>query len=262
MRHVPPSLILVSIALMMGATLSVARAEDATALDPLLQEARSAEARFDAKGALALYLRAESLSPDNPKILQKIAQQYSDTTNDTTDPVERKLECTKALGYARRAAELDPKSAVNLLSVAICYGKLATLSDTRTRIEYSRLVKDYAERALAIDPNYDYAHHVLGRWNYEVASLGIGTRIVVKLIYGGLPPASTAEAVRHLRRAIELAPQRPSHRVELGFALLADGQRDAARAEFAQALKMPQVEKYDTEEFRRARAALQDGTRT
>jgi len=44
--------------------------------------------------------------------------------------------------------------------------------------------------------------------------------------------------------------------VELGLALLADGQRDAARATLTHALTLPKTEKYDAEAFARARAAL------
>ncbi len=230
----------------------------ATDLASLLQSARTAEDRFDTKTALTLFLQANTARPNDPLILQKISRQYSDSTADIADVAEKKRLCTEALAYAKRAVDLAPRNAVNVLSLAICYGKLGLYSDTRTKIEYSRLVKDYAEQALALDPNYDYAHHVLGRWNYEVASLGFGTRVIVRLIYGGLPPASTAEAVRQLQRAVEISPHRPAHRVELGFALLADGRRDAARRTFEEALAMPQVEKYDTESFRRAREALAD----
>ena len=230
------------------------------AADPaeLIRQARAAEDRFDTRTALALFLQANAARPNDPGILQGISRQYSDSTADTPDLAEKKRLCTKALAYARRAAALAPRDAVNVLSVAICYGKLALYSDTRTKIEYSRLVKDYAGQALALDPDYDYAHHVLGRWNYEVASLGLATRVIVRVIYGGLPPASTAEAVRQLQRAVELSPQLPAHRVELGFALLADGQRDAARRVFKEALAMPRVEKYDDEAFSRAREALAD----
>jgi Flp pilus assembly protein TadD len=63
--------------------------------------------------------------------------------------------------------------------------------------------------------------------------------------------------VRHLQRAVELSPTLPSHQVELGFALLADGQRDAARATFERALALPIREKYDSEARARATAALQ-----
>jgi hypothetical protein len=97
---------------------------------------------------------------------------------------------------------------------------------------------------------------VLGRWHYEVASLSGATRFVVKLVYGGLPAASTAEAVRHLKRAVELSPTCPAHRAELGLALLADGQNQAAREVLENALSLPPREKYDIEACARARDAL------
>jgi tetratricopeptide (TPR) repeat protein len=225
--------------------------------DPLLRDALAAEARFDSKTALDLFLRLDAARPNDPIILQKLSRQYSDLTLDAPDVAEKKRLCTAALTYAQRAVALRPTDPVNVLSLAICYGKLATYADTRTKIEYSRHVREHAERALALDPAYDYAHHVLGRWHYEVASLGAATRFIVKLIYGGLPNASTAEAVRLLTRATELSPQLPSHRVELGFALLADNQIAAAKTAFEQALALPQQEKYDDEARRRARTALE-----
>ena len=229
----------------------------APAPDALLRDALAAEARFDSKTALDFFLKADATRPNDQFILQKIARQYSDLSFDTKDSTEQKRLCTEALAFAQRSVALDPQNAVNVLSLAICYGKLGALSDTRTKIEYSRHVREHAERALALDPRYDYAHHVLGRWHYEVATLGVATRFIVKLIYGGLPKASTAEAVRLLTRATELSPQLPSHRVELGFALLADGQRDAAKKTFEQALALPKREKYDDEAHARARAALE-----
>ena len=242
---------------MMAPTSSSASTQPPDAVAQIIHDALAAEARFDSKNALALFLRADAARPNDATIIQKISRQYSDLTIDTHDLAEKKRLCTLALEYAQRAVALEPRNAVNVLSLAISYGKLGLYSDTRTRIEYSRFVKQYAERALELDPNYAYAHHVLGRWNYEVASLGAAKRLVVSLVYGGLPAASTAEAVRHLRRAVELAPSVPAHRVELGFALLADGQRAAAREAFQQALTLPSREKYDDEARQRARAALE-----
>jgi Flp pilus assembly protein TadD len=222
----------------------------------LVRDALAAEAKFDSRAALQLFLQADAARPGDPVVLQKIARQYSDLTLDVSDLAEQKRLCTEALAYAQRSVALAPKDPVNVLSLGICYAKLGLYADTRTKIENSRLVKDYAEQALALDPHYSYAHHVLGQWHREVAALGATTRFLVRLVYGGLPAASTAEAVKHLRRAVELSPQFPSHRVELGLALLADGQRAAAKRELEHALALPQREKYDDESWRRARAAL------
>ncbi|HTQ30330.1 MAG TPA: hypothetical protein VMI53_03895 [Opitutaceae bacterium] len=228
----------------------------ADSADALVQRALAAEDRFDSKTALACLLKADAIRPSDPFILQKISEQYSDSVEDLSDPAAQRPLAEKALAYAQRAAALQPNNAVNVLSVAISYGKLSLCSDTRTEIRDSRLVKEYAERALALDPNYDWAYHVLGRWNYELASLGATRRFFAKLIYGGLPPASSTEAVRLLRRAVELAPKTVSHHVDLGFAYLADKQPALARAEFELAAGMPPAEKYDVEEKKRAQAAL------
>src|SRR5207245_1927658 len=123
------------------------------------------EAHFEAKTALILFLEADAARPNDPFILQKISKQYSDSISDVSDPAGKKAFAEKSLAYARRAVALQPKNAANVLSVAISYGKLGLCSDLRTEIECSRFVKDYAERALVLDPSYDWACHVLGRWH-------------------------------------------------------------------------------------------------
>jgi hypothetical protein len=239
------------------AALAFTAALRAADVDTLVTDAAAAEAHFDAKTALDLYLKADAARPNDAHLLQRIARQYSDLTFDLTDPAEQKRYCTLSLSYAQRAYQLAPKVTENALSLAICYAKIGFYSDTRTKIENSRLVKQYAEEALALDPNDDFAHHVLGQWHYEVASVGAAKRLLVKLIYGALPPASTAEGVKHLRRAVELAPDVPAHHIQLGLALIADGQRDAGVHEVKRGLELPRKLKYDDEAKRRGREALE-----
>ncbi len=225
-------------------------------LPSLLAAARVAENRLDPAGALDLLLAADRLQPDNAAILQRISRQYSDLVIDASDDTEKKRLEARSLDYAQRAVALAPNDAVNVLSLAIAYGKLGLLSDVRTRIDYSRRTHDLATQALALAPNYAYAHHVLGHWHYAVAALGPGQRFVVRVVYGGLPPASTAEAVRHLRRATELEPGVAAHFAELGFALQADGQAAAARTAWEHALTLPVRDKYDQDCLARVRTRL------
>lgn len=228
------------------------------AADPgrLVQAALAAEARLDSKQALQLFTQADAAHPDDAFILQKIARQYSDLVVDQTDVAAKKRYAQTALAYAQRAVALKPDDAVNVLSLAVCHGTLAVYSDTPTKLRYSRLVKEEAERALALDPNYAWAHHLLGRWHCEVAGLGAASKFFVRLLYGGLPPASFDEGIRQLRRATELEPDELNHWLELGFAYAAAGQPGAARIQWAHGLAMPSRGKHDEPAKQRAREAM------
>ncbi|MBA4137420.1 MAG: hypothetical protein C0518_08915 [Opitutus sp.] len=220
------------------------------------EEALAAEARLDSARALELFLQMHRAQPDDAFILQKIAQQYSDLVVDQPDLESKKRYARMALEWAERAVQADPTSAINVLSLAVCHGKLATLSDTRSKVRYSRLVREEAERALQLDPNYAWAHHVLGRWHREVAELGSTARFFVRMFYGGLPDASVTEAVTHLERAVALEADNLNHVLELGFASAAAGQPDRARTVWTRGLAMPVRGKHDEAAKQRARDAL------
>lgn len=224
--------------------------------EALINEGLAAEEKLDTRTALERFKEADRLRPDDAFILQKIARHYSDSVVDAGSAEEKRRLAQRALEYAERAFALNPRDPEIVLSLAICHGKLAVYSDTRTKIKYSRLVKEQAEQALALDDTYDWAHHVLGRWHYEVSSLGATTRFFVSLIYGGLPDASAEAAIRHLERAVALAPDTLAHHLELGFAYLAAGRTGDARQAFERGLALPPREKHDVSARERAEQAL------
>jgi tetratricopeptide (TPR) repeat protein len=246
------------VALALCGLIRVAAAPVNTSVEVLIEQAAIAERNLDSAEALALFLRADQERPNDPFILQKIARHTSDSIVDLPpgDVAEKKRRAELALAYAERAVALNPENAENVLSLAVCHGTLAVYSDTRTKIKYSRLVKEESERALALDPNYDWAHHLLGRWHYEVATLGATTRFLVRVIYGGLPDASVDQAIVHLERAVALAPQTSPHHLELGFAYLAAERLDDARNAFNRGLALPSVLKHDDAAKARAREGL------
>lgn len=243
--------------LLFAATLRTANAATAGAdADAILADARAAEEGLDSRRALELYLAADRARPGDADVLQKIARQYSDLIVELSTDDDRRLYAQTALDYARRAVALEPRNPENVLSLAICHGKLAVYSDLRTKIKYSRLVKEDAERALRLDPNYAWAHHVLGRWHYEVATLSATARVLARLFYGGLPPASTTSAIQSLQRAVELEPDELAHHLELGLALAADGKTDKARVQLEKGLALPSRRKHDDAAKARGREAL------
>lgn len=225
-------------------------------LQAQLRKADALDAQLKNKEALAVLLEAEKSAPEDPELLHRIAKQYGLSMDDASNATEKKAAGQKALDYSRRAVAAGPKNAKAHLALAISYGRLAPLLDSKTKIAYSKLVKEEAELSLQLDPTDDLTHHVLGAWNYELANLNAVLRALARVIYGKLPPASNSEAVRYFKQAIAIAPQKVASHVELGRTYLAMGQAELARASLNEGLRLPSREKDDETTKERAREAL------
>lgn len=232
----------------------VARAEDsATAA---MARGDVCDEKLETKEALAAYLEAEKLGRRDSEVLRKISRELALSMPDAGSPEEKRALGEKALAYSQRAVAANPMDPHAQLGLAICYGRVAPFLDNKTKIAYSKLVKEQADKAIKLDPSLDYGYHVLGAWNYELAGLNSVLRVVAKLIYGELPTASYEEAVRNFKKAIELAPNRVVHHIELGRTYAAMGLAALAREELNKGLALPNREKDDPGTKERGRAAL------
>jgi len=126
----------------------------------------------------------------------------------------------------------------------------------KTKIAYSRLVKEYADKALTLDPKNDLTYNVLGSWNYELAGLNPFLRALAGLIYGQLPDASYEEAAKDFQTALRLNPGRLANHIGLGRAYAAMGRTAEARAELERGLAMPDQAKDDPFVKEQARETL------
>ena len=196
-----------------------------------LQKAQSAEKQGDVAGAKAIYDAAGQTETNNAANLCVLARRYCDLTYLTRSAGIQKDLVARALDCAGRAVALEPRNAAAHASAAVCYAKSCTLADIKTELAYSKLFKQEAEQAIALDPKQDVAFYLLGRWNYGIANVGLFSRAYVKMIYGGLPKASFADAVRNFKKACELAPNRIVYHSGLAMAYGAEGEKDLEVAE-------------------------------
>lgn len=235
---------------------SVALTAQAQSVADLLRAGDALDARHRNEEALGIYLKADALQPNHAEILRRIAKQYmQQVVSESRTPENREL-ARKALDYAHQAVKYDPGNANARLSLAICCGKAAFLESARQRIEMSRLIRGEAEAAILLDPKLDYAWHVLGRWNYELANFNTALRFLAEAIYGKFPDASNERAAECFEKAIAIQPDRVIHHVELGRTYAALGWKQKALAELKIGLRLPSREKEDNESKDRARKAL------
>jgi tetratricopeptide (TPR) repeat protein len=224
--------------------------------DALIKQGDALDAKFENQKALDVYLAAQKLGPPNAEILRRIAQEYGELMADTNSDEQKRALGEKALDYAKQSVAADPKDAMAQLALAVCYGRIAPLLDNKTKIAYSRLVKQYADAALALDPNNDLTYNVLGSWNYELAGLNPFLRAIAGFIYGSVPDASYEDAVKDFQKALELNPNRLANHIGLGRAYAAMGKTTEAKAELERGLAMPNVAKDDPFVKQQARETL------
>ncbi len=221
------------------------QADDTDSTIATLAPGDALDLKLQTKESLQLYLELEKNGETGTELLYRIAREYAELMLDTDSKAEKQRLGDIALSYAKRAVASDPTCANAYLAVSICYGRLAYLQDSRKKLEYAREIKSNAEEALRLNPKLDYADYVLGAWNYEMSNLNVVLREMAVVVYGKLPLASNEKAVEYLSQAIELAPQRVAHHIELGRTYVAMGLKDLARSEFEKGLALPSLEKDD-----------------
>ncbi len=231
-------------------------AEDAR-VTALIAQGDAGDAAHDPKAALAALTQAEAIEPQNFGVLLRISKQYTDLVDRTKDKAAAKLCAEKALDYGKRAVALDGENAKAHLNLAICYGKLTDFVGNKTKMEYAKLIRDEAQRSLDLDPTDDYAWHVMGRWHAGVANLNGVLKALASLVYGGLPPGSNEEAVRCLKKAAELAPQRLMHFAELAKVYTLMEKRDLAAQAWHNVLGIRALDAQDEQYQKEARLALE-----
>ncbi len=229
-----------------------------SSLQDLLKKGDDLEQKGDTQGAIKCFLAAEEIAPSDSEILIRLAKQHSDLIFETTGEAEQKKLAEKCLAYGLQAVQASSTNARAHLTVAIGYAKNLPFLDNQAKVNYSRLLKQETEKAIALDPKLALGYHILGCWHSEVASMGMLMKGLMKLVYGGLPKASNELAVQNFSKAVELDPARIIHRWELAKVYLATGKKDKAIDEIKVCLALKPHDKDDAEAKKSAEKKLKD----
>lgn len=167
--------------------------------------------------ALAQFTAAIAADPTHYEALWKASRSEVDLAEVTSNPAA--LESLLAAGrrHAEAAVRARPSAAEGHFSVARAAGRRALSAGIRERIRLSRIIRDAALAALAIDSAHPGALHVLGMWNAEVMRVNGLSRIIARTFLGAdvFDQASWAEAQRLLESAVQHDPGRIVHRLDL-----------------------------------------------
>jgi tetratricopeptide (TPR) repeat protein len=222
----------------------VAKSQD---ISPLIRKADQLDAQERTDDAIEVLKQAEKISPNNPALLVKLSQDYSDKLDEAKDRSQKLAFAKLSLEYAKKAVHEAPNNAAAHVCLSIAYGKMTDFTDNKTKMDYSKIVKSEAEKAVELNPKNDMALLILARWNFDMATLNPILKAIAQTMYGQLPPASKDLAIEYFQKATAAAPEKIIHHAEYAQALEAMGKTKEARVEW---LKVKQLKPTDAEDRR------------
>lgn len=194
----------------------------------LLQEAIQAESAMQEEQAFLKYKGLLQLQPGNLQALCKSSELASKLGHRLKSKAEQLKLYEEAVQYAKRALKVNPASADANFVMAVALGRMALVSSGEEMITAVKDIKKFADKAVMLDPADFRGYHVLGKWYYEISSLGSFKRLAVRVFYGAFPEASFQLAARNYEASLRLNPAFNLNYLELAKVCLKTGQQQRA----------------------------------
>jgi tetratricopeptide (TPR) repeat protein len=181
-------------------------------------------------GALAHYQAALRADSNNYVALSRGAYAAVEAGKASGDKAKTSQLYNTGEQLARRAVQVRPADAEGHFALAAAIGRRAQTMGSRDRVRFAGEVRNHALEALKYNPRHAGALHVMGMWNAEVMRLNGMARFMAKNFLGGrvFESANWNDAQRYLEQAVQIEPDRLSHRIDLAGVYLDRG--DKARA--------------------------------
>ena len=161
--------------------------------------------------------RAQAVDTTNYDALIKAAHAAVDSGEFNPSEEQRKTLYKNAERYARLAVAANPNDAEGHFQLARAIGRNALTMGTRDRVKFAAEVREQALSALKANPRHAGALHVMGEWNAQVMRLNGFSRMIAKNFLGGkvFGEANWENAQKYLEQAVEIEPNRITHRLDL-----------------------------------------------
>lgn len=222
--------------LMFTASLHHTQAQDITAM---IKEGDRLESIPDESAAFHKFREVLKHQPLNMYALCRTSELCSRIGKRQTNPKVRADYYNAAKTYAGIALKINPKDSDANCVMAIALGRSSMSKSGREKVETAREIKKYLDVSLSSDPHNFKAWHILGRWEYEIANLNGMERAIVKVLYGGIPPASIKQSITAFEKSRVLQPGFLLNYLEMAKAYKEDDQQQKATYYLRHLLTLP-----------------------
>lgn len=170
-------------------------------VNAIIADAEKSERDLKEAEALNKYKEVLTIQPANVKALWKAAELTGRIGNRLKKEDQRISHMQQAKQYAEAALKADHNSADANYAIAATAMRYAAITKGKERAGFLREMKYYADSALMINPAHARALYVLGKWNFDIVTMGVGDKAAAKVLFGGMPRASLEDAIIYFEKA-------------------------------------------------------------
>ncbi|HVX50057.1 MAG TPA: hypothetical protein VHB48_07860, partial [Chitinophagaceae bacterium] len=166
-----------------------------------LKEASNLEKQLKDVEALAKYKAILTAAPNNVMVLVKCTEIDCNIGDRQVKPGDRQAYYSEAFNYAQQAFNADSTTADANYAICLATGKLAGIeTDNKKRIDLWRKIKQYADKALALNPAHARANYLEGKWNYDIVTLPSLKLTETKAFHKGFADADIDSAIIYMEK--------------------------------------------------------------
>lgn len=202
----------------------------ASDIEERLERARELADAFQDEQALQAYKSVLDLQSDHYEALWNTVMLHTSIGHRQSRSRDEEAHYEEAYEYAQQLLEAHPEKAGAHFAYSAAVGRRAQSVGARERLRLSTDIREHAEKAVELDPEYSRAWNVLGNWHHRAANLSRLERLAANALFGGAPEGASNEKAREaFEKAIELDPQFILYYHDKAEFLLTIGEEDEAR---------------------------------
>jgi len=198
------------------------------------------------KDSFELLEKTYKENPNDFEITWRFARAYFNISEEKPDDKEYKKQmCMKGLEIAQLALKQNEAHWAGHKWVAIMLSAVADLLATKEKIENAFKIKEHALKALEYRPEDATTTHLLGRWCYNVASIGWFERKIAATLFASPPESTYDEALNYFLKAGEIEKNFARNDLCTADTYVQLGKKDKAKEYYQKAISAPVVSEAD-----------------
>ena len=162
-------------------------------LSGYLEDAREHAGAFRDEQALEAYKLVLEQQDHHYEALWNAVMLHTAIGNRQSSSSVEEQHYEHAYEYALVLLEHHPDSAGSHFAYSAAVGRKAESAGARERLELSTEIREHAEKAVELDPEYSRAWNVLGVWHHRAANLSRAERWAASALFGGEPEGGSLE---------------------------------------------------------------------